>query len=91
MKLKGKEYQIAVTIILAIGIMIRIINITNMPNAVNVDEVSSGYEAYSILNYGMDRNGNFMPAFLVSWGGRTKCTINIPNNSIYKIIWCKYF
>lgn len=69
MSLKGKGYQIAVTIILAIGMLIRIINISDMPNAVNVDEISSGYEAYSILNYGIDRNGNFMPAFLVSWGG----------------------
>ena len=27
-----------------------------------------GYEAYSILNYGIDRNGNVLPVFLVSWG-----------------------
>ncbi len=91
MKLKEHEYKIAVTIILTIGIIIRIINITNMPNAINVDEISSGYEAYSILNYGIDRNGNFIPAFLVSWGGRTKCIINISNNTFYKNIWCKYF
>ena len=28
----------------------------------------AGYEAYSILNYGIDRNGNFIPVFLVAWG-----------------------
>lgn len=69
MHLKEKKYQIAVTIILAIGMLIRLIDIDKLPNAVNVDEISSGYEAYSILNYGIDRNGNFMPAFLVAWGG----------------------
>lgn len=54
---------------LIIGMLIRIIGIENMPNALNCDEASSGYEAYSILNYGIDRNGNKLPAFLVSWGG----------------------
>lgn len=56
-------------IILIIGILIRLIGIADMPNALNCDEASSGYEAFSILNYGIDRNGNFMPAFLESWGG----------------------
>lgn len=69
MKIKGKEYQIAITVILVIGILIRVVNIASLPNSANVDEISSGYEAYSILNYGIDRNNNFLPAFLVSWGG----------------------
>ncbi len=55
-------------IILIVGIMVRVIGITSMPNALNCDEASAGYEAYSILNYGIDRNGNFMPVFLVAWG-----------------------
>lgn len=58
-----------VLIILIIGILIRIVGIADMPNALNCDEASAGYEAFSILNYGIDRNGNFMPAFLVAWGG----------------------
>ena len=40
-----------------------------MPNALNCDEASSGYEAFSILNYGIDRTGNKLPVFLESWGG----------------------
>lgn len=55
-------------IILIIGILVRIIGISNMPNALNCDEASAGYEAFSILNYGIDRNGNKLPAFLVAWG-----------------------
>lgn len=27
-----------------------------------------GYEAFSIFNYGIDRNGNILPIFLESWG-----------------------
>lgn len=53
---------------LIIGMLIRIVGIADMPNALNCDEASAGYEAFSILNYGIDRNGNFMPAFLVAWG-----------------------
>lgn len=55
-------------IILIVGIMVRVIGIGLMPNALNCDEASAGYEAYSILNYGIDRNGNFLPVFLVAWG-----------------------
>ena len=39
-----------------------------MPNALNCDEASAGYEAFSLLNYGIDRNGNHNPSFLVAWG-----------------------
>lgn len=56
------------TVILIIGILVRIVGIGNMPNALNCDEASAGYEAFSILNYGIDRNGNFMPVFLIAWG-----------------------
>lgn len=49
-------YKIAIIIIFIIGILVRTIGITKMPNAINCDEASSGYEAFSILNYGIDRN-----------------------------------
>ena len=45
-----------IVVILLIGILIRIVGIANMPNAFNCDEASAGYEAFSILNYGIDRN-----------------------------------
>ena len=58
----------AVYLILIIGILIRIVGITDMPNALNCDEASAGYEAFSLLNYGIDRNGNHNSSFLVAWG-----------------------
>ena len=39
-----------------------------MPNALNVDEASSGYDAFSILKYGIDRGGNPFPIALYAWG-----------------------
>lgn len=65
---KEKLYKYAVYLILIIGILIRIVGITDMPNALNCDEASAGYEAFSLLNYGIDRNGNHNPSFLVAWG-----------------------
>ena len=72
LKEKLKTYSktdLVLILILIIGILIRIVGIDKMPNALNCDEASSAYEAYSMLNYGIDRNGNQLPAFLVSWGG----------------------
>lgn len=65
---KEKLYKYAVYIILIIGMLIRIVGIADMPNALNCDEASAGYEAFSLLNYGIDRNGNHNPSFLVAWG-----------------------
>ena len=52
---KGHKY-ILIILIFLVGILIRIVGIENMPNALNCDEASAGYEAFSILNYGIDRN-----------------------------------
>ena len=62
------KYKLAVVLILLIGCLVRLVNIENLPNGLNCDEASSGYEAYSIAETGVDRNGNGMPVFLVSWG-----------------------
>ena len=68
-KIKFQREDILIIVILLVGILVRIVGITGMPNALNCDEASSGYEAFSILNYGIDRTGNKLPSFLVSWGG----------------------
>ncbi|MDR0818126.1 MAG: glycosyltransferase family 39 protein [Oscillospiraceae bacterium] len=38
------------------------------PPGLNQDEASSGYEAWAILHYGIDRNGDTLPVLLTSWG-----------------------
>lgn len=63
-----KRYEISIILLIILGITVRLIGIDVLPNSANVDEISSGYEAYSILNYGIDRNGNFLPIFLQAWG-----------------------
>ena len=67
-KITECKFEIISYIALAIGFAIRLISIQTCPNAFNVDEASAGYEAYSILHYGMDRTGHVMPVFLEAWG-----------------------
>ena len=62
-----KKY-IVFYIVLILGFLVRLIAIDKFPVGLNCDEASSTYEAYSILNYGIDRNGNFLPVFLEAWG-----------------------
>jgi 4-amino-4-deoxy-L-arabinose transferase-like glycosyltransferase len=55
-------------LILIIGILVRIYSFGTIPPGLNQDEASIGYEAFSILNYGIDRNGFHNPVHLISWG-----------------------
>lgn len=55
-------------IILFIGIILRIYGLGKYPMGLNQDEASAGYDAYSLLKYGIDRNGISYPVYLISWG-----------------------
>ena len=54
--------------ILFIGFAVRIVGIGSIPGGLNQDEASIGYEAFSLLKYGIDRNGIANPVHLLSWG-----------------------
>ena len=64
---KNKSEIILFLIVLA-GSLFRIVGIESAPIGLNQDEASIGYEAFSILQNGIDRNGVFMPVHLISWG-----------------------
>ena len=66
--IKKNKLILIVYMSFVIGFITRLICIANFPNGLNVDEASSGYEAFSIMNYGIDRSGNFLPIFLEAWG-----------------------
>jgi 4-amino-4-deoxy-L-arabinose transferase-like glycosyltransferase len=51
-------------IILAVGIFFRFFNLSNVPPQATVDEVSIGYNAYSILKTGADEYGTKLPILL---------------------------
>lgn len=57
-----------ITVLTIFGGFVRFYKITTNPNSLNIDEVSYGYSAYSILKTGRDENGIFMPLVFQSTG-----------------------
>ncbi|MDE7205601.1 MAG: glycosyltransferase family 39 protein, partial [Lachnospiraceae bacterium] len=66
MRIKKKHYILA---ILILSILSRIIWICQCPAGIHADEAFSGYEAWSLLHYGMDSAGYANPVYLTVWGG----------------------
>lgn len=50
------------------GVWARLFDFGHTPPGLNPDEASIGYEAWSLLNFGVDRNGFSWPVHFVSWG-----------------------
>ncbi|MDR3149266.1 MAG: hypothetical protein LBT88_04535 [Oscillospiraceae bacterium] len=59
---------ISVIAIVLTGLLFRLPLLSSVPLARNQDEASAGYEAWAILRFGTDRNGNNYPVLLESWG-----------------------
>ena len=66
-KVKEEKYLI---LILFIGFAARLLWIGVIPGnrAIFTDEAFSGYEAFSLVNYGTDSQGYINPVYLVTWG-----------------------
>ena len=54
--------------ILLLGVSLRCAALGSLPMGLNQDEASAGYDAWAILNYGVDRSGASLPILLRSWG-----------------------
>ena len=65
---KENIFSILAIVVLFFGCFIRLIYIDKYPVGLNQDEASSAYEAWSILNFGIDRNGQSFPVHFISWG-----------------------
>lgn len=50
------------------GALFRLYNISNIPGGINQDEAFAGYNAYSLLHYGIDSAGYHNPVYLIAWG-----------------------
>lgn len=55
-------------LILTLGAILRLWNLSGIPPGLTWDEAAHGYNAYSILNSGKDEYGNFLPLTLKSFG-----------------------
>ena len=52
----------------ALGCFLRFYHLTRLPDGLNQDEASIGYEAFSLAFYGVDRYGNPFPVYPITWG-----------------------
>lgn len=55
-------------IILALGIFARVYRFGTVPGGLNQDEAFAGYEAWALLNFGIDTAGYHNPVYLTAWG-----------------------
>ncbi|TSC58671.1 MAG: hypothetical protein Greene041619_381 [Candidatus Peregrinibacteria bacterium Greene0416_19] len=55
-------------LIILIGILVRAYRFGAIPPGLNQDEGSLAYDAYSLLHYGMERNGFRYPVMLIAFG-----------------------
>lgn len=60
--------RVIVPLLILAGVLIRVLYLGENPVGLNQDEASAGYEAWSLLNYGIDRNGDSLPVLFTSWG-----------------------
>ncbi|MBR1970988.1 MAG: hypothetical protein IKA18_00265, partial [Clostridia bacterium] len=65
---ESKALKIAFFAILAIGVLARVLFFWNIPNGINQDEAFAGYNAYSLLKYGIDTSGYAFPVYFTAWG-----------------------
>jgi 4-amino-4-deoxy-L-arabinose transferase-like glycosyltransferase len=64
--LTARDY--CVMLIMLAGILARGVMLGSIPGGVKEDEAFAGYEAYSLLHYGIDSSGYAFPVYFNSWG-----------------------
>ncbi len=68
MKKTDKTILILLSLIFLLGIFLRTFKLSAVPYSLNIDEISIGYNAYSILKTGKDEHGVFLPLAFQSIG-----------------------
>ncbi len=52
----------------AVGFAVRLYKLGTVPYGLNQDEAFAGYNAYSLLHYGIDASGYHNPVYFIAWG-----------------------
>ena len=60
--------RLVASILLLVGFISRVAFLDLLPGGLNQDEASAGYDAFSIMKWGIDRNGVKLPVHLIAWG-----------------------
>lgn len=56
------------SVFLLLGIFNRVWRFGVVPGGINQDEAFAGYEAWALLNFGLDSSGHSFPVYLTAWG-----------------------
>lgn len=67
MQIRKRENLIAM-LLFVVGILARTYMFGSVPAGLNQDEAFAAYDAWSILNYGVDSAGKSYPVYLTAWG-----------------------
>ena len=66
---QNKKLQLGLTVaIFAFAFFLRLFALAAVPPGLNQDEATIGYDAWTIANYGMDRNQSVLPPYPVGMG-----------------------
>lgn len=66
--IKKYRVQLLFVFIMISAAFVRLILFGSHPAGLNQDEASIGYEAWSVMNFGVDRNGASLPVHFIAWG-----------------------
>lgn len=66
--MNGKKLSLILVLIFSLAAFLRLFQLDNVPPGFHIDEVSVGYNAYSLLQTGRDENGNLLPFYIDSFG-----------------------
>ena len=66
---KGRSHgHLLFWLVLAMGVFARVWQFGAIPGGINQDEAFAGYEAWALLNFGIDTAGYHNPVYLTAWG-----------------------
>ena len=60
--------KLALPCVFALALFARLWLFGQVPGDINQDEAFAGYEAWALLNYGVDSSGHPWPVYLTAWG-----------------------
>lgn len=66
--MKNKFFYLLLFFVFLLGFLVRIVNLTSLPNGLDQDETAIGYNAYLINTLGKDEWGQKMPLYFKSFG-----------------------
>ena len=84
-QLSGKQHKIVFILIILAALALRIYGFGEYPAGFNQDEISTAYDSYADLVYGMDRNGHHNSVYVVSWGSGQFAGYNVLLRPFIKI------